>query len=205
MDVGGSPSTERPRFSNVAPTYEIVPAAAAQPQSGSPAEEAVRMLVELLSKDSSIKAESLTGRSGGRRKLLVCASERLREKLARCLTEDGYHVHVAADTRQAIDTMRANLLQVVILDPDFDLSEQGSAFVVREINVLRPPQRRRIFFVLISTSLRSLDAHAAFLNNVNAVVNVNDLAELPRILEVALREYNELYKEYNDAFELVAI
>jgi hypothetical protein len=77
--------------------------------------------------------------------------------------------------------------------------------VVREINVLRPPQRRRLFFVLVSPSLRTMDAHAAFLNNVNAVVNVSDIESLPRILEVSFREYNELYRELNQALNLSAL
>ena len=40
-----------------------------------------------------------------------------------------------------------------------------------------------------------MDAHAAFLNNVNAVINANELEELPVLLEQRLREYNELYKD----------
>ena len=77
--------------------------------------------------------------------------------------------------------------------------------MIREINVLRPAQRRRLFFVLLSPSLRTLDAHAAFLNNVNAIVNITDIEELPRIMEVALREYNELYREFYSAFSLTAL
>ena len=50
-----------------------------------------------------------------------------------------------------------------------------------------------------------MDAHAAFLNNVNAAVNVTDIEDLPRILEVALREYNELYREFYSAFGLTAL
>jgi hypothetical protein len=50
-----------------------------------------------------------------------------------------------------------------------------------------------------------MDAHAAFLNNVNAVVNVTDIEELSRIMEVALREYNELYREFYTAFNLTAL
>ena len=63
--------------------------------------------------------------------------------------------------------MRSNKMDVVLLEPQFDPAEQGSAFVIREVNVLRPTQRRRTFFVLISPSLRTMDAHAAFLSNVN--------------------------------------
>ena len=101
--------------------------------------------------------------------------------------------------------MRENRLDLVILDSRFDPVEQGSVFVTREVTVLRPAQRRRLFFVLLSPTLRTLDAHAAFLNNVNAVVNVNDLAELPKLIEQRLREFNELYTEFNVAMHLPAL
>jgi DNA-binding response OmpR family regulator len=136
---------------------------------------------------------------------LVCTAETYRDNVARRLTQSGYQVFVAEDTRQAVETMRANKMDVVLLDPQFDPAEQGMAFVIREVNVLRPPQRRRIFFVLISPSLRTMDAHAAFLSNVNLVVNVADVDELHRIMDVALREYNELYRDFNAAFNLTAL
>jgi response regulator RpfG family c-di-GMP phosphodiesterase len=142
---------------------------------------------------------------GTKRKGLVCAGQQYREQIAKSLTENGYHVYVAEDTRQAVETMRANQLELVVLEPQFDVAEQGAAFVVREINVLRPAQRRRLFFTLLSPSLRTMDAHAAFLNNVNAIVNINDVSELPRILELAFREFNELYRELNQAFNLGAL
>ncbi|HEX7296435.1 MAG TPA: hypothetical protein VF251_11815 [Pyrinomonadaceae bacterium] len=140
-----------------------------------------------------------------RRKALVCSSDQYREAVARRLAENNYQVFVAQETRQAIETMRSNQLQVVILEAQFDAAEQGSAFVVREINVLRASHRRRLFFVLLSPSLRTMDAHAAFLNNVNAVVNLADLDQLPEILEIALREFNELYKDFNVALTLAPL
>jgi response regulator RpfG family c-di-GMP phosphodiesterase len=140
-----------------------------------------------------------------KRKALVCASERYREAVARKLTDIGIQVYVAEDTRQAIESMRAKQMDVVLLEQQFDPTEQGSAFVVREVNVLRPAQRRRLFFVLLSPSLRTMDAHAAFLNNANAIVNVNDLDDLDRVMDVALREFNELYREFFSAFGLTAL
>ena len=100
--------------------------------------------------------------------------------------------------------MRSNKMDVVLLEPQFDPAEQGSAFVIREVNVLRPTQRRRTFFVLISPSLRTMDAHAAFLSNVNLVVNVADVDELHRIMEVAAR-VQQLYRDFNAAFNLTAL
>jgi CheY-like chemotaxis protein len=128
-----------------------------------------------------------------------------RETAARGLAENGYQVFVAQDTRQAVDRMREKDLDIVLLDPRFDPGEQGAIFVTREVNILRPPQRRRLFFVLLSPSLRTMDAHTAFLNNVNAIINVNEIEELPGLLERRVREYNDLYKEFNSALGVPAL
>lgn len=205
LAVGGSPATEHPRFEqNTARAYET--GTKVSQQSETISEDSVRMLMDLLSKGGNHTPEKPSARpSWDQRKALVCTAETYRDTVARRLAESGYRVFVAEDTRQAVETMRANKMDVVLLEPQFDPAEQGSAFVVREINVLRPPQRRRTFFVLISPSMRTMDAHAAFLSNVNLVVNVADVDELHRIMEVALREYNELYRDFNAAFNLTAL
>src|SRR5215207_9347628 len=205
LAVGGSPATDHPRVEQAtARAYEpSTPSASAVTSSN---DETVRMLFDLLSKGTSQSAENPHARpSWDKRKALICTSETYRELVARKLSQAGCQVLVAEDTRQAIETMRANKMDVVLLEPQFDPAEQGSAFVIREINVLRPPQRRRLFFVLLSPSLRTMDAHAAFLNNVNAVVNVVDIEELSHIVEVSLREYNELYRDFYTAFGLTAL
>ena len=76
-------------------------------------------------------------------------------RIARKLAGSDFEVFVAEETRQAVETMRANKMDVVLLDPQFDPAEQGLLFVIREINVMRPPQRRRLFFVLLSPSMRT--------------------------------------------------
>jgi predicted Zn finger-like uncharacterized protein len=205
LAVGGSPATDHPRFEpSTARAYEpSTPGAVGAPPAN---DDAVRMLFDLLSKGTNSGTENPHARrSWDKRKALVCTSEPYRDVVARKLSECGCQVFVAEDTRQAVETMRANKMDLVLLEPQFDPAEQGSVFVIREINVLRPPQRRRLFFVLLTPSLRTMDAHAAFLNDVNAVVNVTDIEELSRIMEVALREYNELYREFYTAFNLTAL
>jgi len=211
LGIGGSPSTEHRRYEQpkAAPLFE---SSKADQDFGkkhvdiSEAEKLARLLASLLapsvidglnlSSDASIK---------GHRTALVCTPQEHRETIARPLTENGYEVFVAEDTKQAVERMRENLISVVLLDPQFDPVEQGAAFVVREVNVLRPSQRRRVFFVLLSPTLRTMDAHAAFLNNVNVIINAKEIANLPKILDHALREYNELYKDLNAALNLPAI
>jgi predicted Zn finger-like uncharacterized protein len=205
LAVGGSPATDHPRFEqSTARAYDPVKPSTSEGTVAT--DDTVRMLMDLLTKSSGHNADNPTARPAwDKRKALVCTSEPYREAIARKLAEIDFQVFVAEDTRQAIETMRANKMDVVLLEPQFDLAEQGSLFVIREINVLRPAQRRRLFFVLLSPSLRTMDAHAAFLNNVNTIVNINDLEELQRIMEVALREYNELYREFYSAFSLTAL
>jgi predicted Zn finger-like uncharacterized protein len=206
LAVGGSPATEHPRFEQSTARAYAPSATVTTNGNGTSNDEALRMLMELLSKSSGHNTDNPHARpSWDKRKALVCTSETYRELVARQLADVGFQVFVAEETRQAVETMRANKLDVVLLEPQFDQAEQGSAFVIREINVLRPAQRRRLFFVLLSPSLRTMDAHAAFLSNVNTVVNLTDIEELPRILEVALREFNELYRDFYTASGLTAL
>jgi predicted Zn finger-like uncharacterized protein len=206
LAVGGSPATDHPRFEpTTARTYES-PVKAAQSVEGGSANEALQMLAELLSQGGARESQKPGSRPAwDKRKAMVCASEPYREHVAGKLTEIGFQVYVAEDTRQAIETMRSKQMDVVLLEPQFDPAEQGSAFVVREVNVLRPNQRRRLFFVLLSPSLRTMDAHAAFLNNANAIININDLNDLDRVMDVSLRDFNELYREFFSAFGLTAL
>jgi predicted Zn finger-like uncharacterized protein len=205
LAVGGSPATDHPRFEQS--TARAYQPATASPVSETPTnDDALRLLADLLSRSNGQSVDNPHARPAwDKRKALVCTSEPYREVAARKLSDIGCQVFVAEDTRQAVETMRANKMDLVLLDPQFDVAEQGSAFVIREINVLRPPQRRRLFFMLLSPSLRTMDAHAAFLSNVNAVVNTADVEELPRIMEVELREYNELYRDFYTASGLTAL
>ena len=205
--VGRSPSTEDHRFEqpNPAPLFEPeqqVPV----PAPGASADR----LAELLS--GLINQPAATGRNlpyvrptWDPRKALVCVPEDYRESLARSLAANGYQVFVANDAKQAVDRMRENLLDVVVLDPRFDPKEQGPVFVTREVNILRPARRRRLFFVLVSPSLRTMDAHTAFLNNVNAIINVSEIDELSSLVERRVREYNELYKDFNTTMGIQAL
>ncbi len=206
--VGGSPATGHPRFEQPkpAPLFELEQTGKEVGAGASAAEKLVELLSGLLSQAGATGANPQNARpSWNPRKALVCIPEDNRDNVARALAENGYQVFVAEDTSQAVDRMRENQLDVVLLDQRFDPMEQGTVFVTREVNILRPAQRRRLFFVLLSTSLRTMDAHAAFLNNVNAIININELGELPALIEHRVREFNELYKDFNNAMRIPSL
>lgn len=206
--LGESPATGNSGFEqpNLAPLFEVDGSGQEAKPNASPAD----MLLELIAKLAGQSLPNSHNPEGARpswnpRKALVCAPEANRESAASALAENGYKVFVANDTRQAVERMREDQLDVVILDARFDSVEQGPVYVTREISILRPAQRRRVFFVLLSPSLRTMDPHAAFLNNVNLIINVNETDELPRLIAHRLREYNELYKDFNHVNGVAAL
>jgi ActR/RegA family two-component response regulator len=140
-----------------------------------------------------------------RRKVLVCASPAYREVIARPLAASDYDVFVADNTVQGLGRMREERMDIVILDANFDPLEQGVAFITREVRLMRPSERRRLFFVYLTSGVRTMDLHAAFLHNVNLVINPSDVEQLPEALEVSLRHYNELYRDFVRALDVAPI
>ena len=140
-----------------------------------------------------------------RRKALVCSSPAYRETVADSLAKHGYDVFVAETMAQGLGRMREERMDVIVLDANFDPVEQGVAFITREVRLLRPSERRRLFFVYLTSGVRTMDLHAAFLHNVNLVVNPSDIDQLPEALDISIRHYNELYKPLYNALDIAPI
>jgi ActR/RegA family two-component response regulator len=140
-----------------------------------------------------------------RRKVLICASPAYREVIARPLAMQDYDVFVADNTAQGLGRMREERMDIVILDANFDPLEQGVAFITREVRLMRPSERRRLFLVYLTSGVRTMDLHAAFLHNVNLVINPSDVEQLAEALDVSLRHYNELYRDFVRALDVAPI
>ncbi len=195
-----------------------ISAAAFQAKVEAPSESATSTSTPGLSEVAKLLAAALhqadtgTTRSRGRkrpawdrRKVLVCSSPAYREAIAISLTDCDYEVFVAENTAQALGRMREDRMDVVILDANFDPVEQGVAFVTREVRLMRSTERRRLFCVYITSGVRTMDLHAAFLHNVNLVVNPSDIDQIPDALEVSVRHFNELYRDFNLALDVAPI
>lgn len=183
------------------------PESPAATSSGASAEDVVKLLADLLRQNAP--AVSTPGSQKrpvwDRRKALVCTDVPQREVVAKGLAGQDFEVYVAENTAEALGRMREDRMDVLVLESAFDPVEQGYAFVAREIKLLRPAERRRLFLVLIADNVRTMDLHAAFLHNANLVVNPADLDKLPEALGVSLRHYNELYRDFNLAIDVTPI
>ena len=213
-DLPASGRVSRETRTSAAPAFRLdTPAeGSSNPDEASPRlpvgeGELARLLVSLLQQNATekVSGKGEPRRAWERRRALICTAAAHRNNAARVLVKSQYEVFVAEDTTQAIERMRDDRMDVVLLDPDFDVIEQGAAFITREINALRPAARRRVFVAHLSPSARTADTHAAFLGNVNLIVNHADIESLPRTLERALRDQNDLYRDLNKALSLTEL
>lgn len=217
LSLGETPSLENRRYKPQAAAPAFMPeksagAGDAQGYGGqgqAAPNDLAAALLELLQKGGAAAAPAKAPTSSRlrweRRRALVCVSPPRREAIGRALVDADYQVYIAEDTSQAIERMREDQMDVVLLEADFDPVEQGAAFVTSEINVLGPAKRRRLVFVHLSPTARTLDSHAAFVQNVNLIVNAADVENLPQVLERTMRDFNDLYRDFNAALNVAAI
>lgn len=164
-----------------------------------------KLLAEALRHTDSRPSAGRNRPAWDRRKALVCSSPAYRETIAESLAKHDYDVFVAENMAQGLGRMREERMDVVVLDANFDPVEQGVAFITREVRLLRPSERRRLFVAYITSGVRTMDLHAAFLHNVNLVVNPSDIEQLPDALDISIRHYNELYKPLYKALDIAPI
>ena len=199
------PAFERPV---TAPRFELQDnenTAASTNEAGAGLNDIARLLAEALNHSTGRTSTSRKRPAWDRRKALVCASPAYREVIAESLATHDYEVFVANNMIQGLGRMREERMDVVVLDANFDPLEQGVAFITREVRLLRPSERRRLFLVYLTSGVRTMDLHAAFLQNVNLVVNPSDVEQLPEALEVSIRHYNDLYRPFNRALDIAPI
>jgi predicted Zn finger-like uncharacterized protein len=215
LGVGDAATAAPSRFGRPMPAPAFRPEASNDaPAAGDPLAtdkgEVARLLSALLQQamtTAATEASQSVGRRnwGNERRALVCATPEQRIAVARVMVENGYEVFVAEDTTQAIERMREDHMDLIVLAPDFDPAEQGAAFVTREISAMRPPTRRRTFVVHLVADARTGDAQAALIRSANFILNPADIEDLPRVLSRALRDYNELYRNFNQALQVSGI
>lgn len=206
--VGDLPLTTRAQQMNSAPfvqTPRPVSSTAREQSSHAGETDVLALLVELLQRGAG--GAEPDGRNGAnnRRRVLVCVGPSYCGEVARVLTENRCAVFIAEDVQQAMEWMRQERVDVVVLDQEFDISKQGAAQINRELNSMRMPERRRVVFVQLSKSERTGDPHAAFLSNCNLVVNTSEVDSLPLAIEKNVRDLNELYRDFNKALGVAGL
>lgn len=138
------------------------------------------------------------------RRILLCLGQKV-EETAKLLAKSGYKVYVAQTPAQANERLREGKTEVLIFSPDFAADMGGVAVIQQKANSMYSSERRRLFLISLEDSGTTMNAHDAFLRNLNLIVNTSDLEQLPLILNRALGDYNDLYNYFNKASALAPI
>ena len=163
---------------------------------------ALRSLMTALQSDKGASVEDNTDEKP--RRILLCLGEKA-DETARILAKSGYKVYVAQTPAQANERLREGKTEIVIFSPDFAADMGGAAVIQQKANAMYSSERRRLFLISLEDAGTTMNAHDAFLRNLNLIVNVNDLPQLPLILNRAVGDFNDLYNYFNRASGLMPI
>ncbi|MEZ5427194.1 MAG: zinc-ribbon domain-containing protein [Pyrinomonadaceae bacterium] len=129
------------------------------------------------------------------RRVLLCLGQH-REVVSKTLAASGYKVYLAETPAQANERLREGKTEILVFSPDFAAEFGGGAILQQKVNKMHSMERRRLYLVSLEDGGATLNAHEAFLRNLNLIVNTNDISQMPLILNRALRDYNDLYFYY---------
>lgn len=158
---------------------------------------ALKSLLGALQKESKTIETSAEDTEKPRR-ILLCLGQHL-DETAKLLASNGYKVYIAQTPAQANERLREGKVEILMFSPDFAPEHGGAAVIQQKANALYSSERRRLYLISLEETGQTMNAHEAFLRNLNLIVNTNDLKQLPLILNRTLNDFNDLYNYFNRA------
>jgi CheY-like chemotaxis protein len=133
---------------------------------------------------------------------LMCVDDPDRKsEVSAVLQELGYRVHIPSAVPEALERIRRNPYEIVVVDEEFQGATLHDHPLLRSIQWMSTPSRRSMFVALLSREMKTFDNMAAFVLSVNLVVNVSDVEQLRALLDRALAETDEFYRVYRQVLQ----
>jgi predicted Zn finger-like uncharacterized protein len=155
---------------------------------------ALKSLMSALQTDKAVASEPESDEKP--RRILLCLGQKT-DEVANVLAKAGYKVYVAQTPAQANERLRDGKTEILIFSQDFAAEMGGAAVIQQKANAMYSSERRRMYLISLEDGGTTMNAHEAFLRNLNLIVNTNDLQQLPLILNRAIGDFNELYNYFN--------
>ena len=135
----------------------------------------------------------------GAKPALVCFDPGpLRDKVVEAAKNVGYVPVCAASTRDALKRIRMTQYRMILIQETYEGQTKDDNAVLRLIQPMETPLRRRIFVALFGKDLQTFDHMTAYALSVNSVISLADEGKFDKILHRALSEYDRFYKVYFD-------
>ena len=135
---------------------------------------------------------------------LVCVDHQQYQKMVvPQLIDMTYKVHLGLFEEDVLMKLRTYTYNVVIVHENFKGSTLQNNPILRFIDALPGNERRNNFVVLLSHRFATNDAMSAFVQSVDQVINISDLANFKPVLRRAVAQYRDLYASFNETLKAV--
>src|SRR3954447_22388045 len=135
---------------------------------------------------------------------LVCVDHQQYQKIVvPQLIDMTYKVHLGLFEEDVVLKLKTYNYDVVIVYENFKGSKVETNPLLRELVLLPDARRREHFVILLSHLFATNDAMSAFVQSVDQIVNIADLANFKPILRRAVAQHRELYQAFNEMVKSV--
>jgi hypothetical protein len=135
---------------------------------------------------------------------LVCVDHQQYQKIVvPQLIDMTYKVHLGLFEEDVVLKLKTYNYDVVIVYENFKGSKAENNPILRELVLLPDARRREHFVILLSHRFATNDAMSAFVQSVDQIVNIADLANFKPILRRAVAQHHELYHAFNEMVKSV--
>ena len=135
---------------------------------------------------------------------LVCVDHQQYQKIVvPQLIDLTYKVHLGLFEEDVILKLKTYSYDVVVIYENFKGCKVENNPLLREMIQMSDARRREHFVILLSHRYATNDAMSAFVQSVDQIVNIADLANFKPILRRGLAQYNELYQAFNEMVKSV--
>lgn len=135
---------------------------------------------------------------------LVCVDHQQYQKIVvPQLIDMTYKVHLGLFEEDVLLKLKTYNYNVVVIYENFKGSKVENNPLLREMMQLADTRRREHFVILLSHRFATNDAMSAFVQSVDQIVNIADLANFKPILRRGVAQYQELYHAFNEMVKSV--
>ena len=135
---------------------------------------------------------------------LVCVDHQQYQKIVvPQLIDMTYKVHLGLFEEDVLLKLKTYNYDVVVIYENFKGSTVQTNPILREMVKLPDTRRREHFVTLLSHRFATNDAMSAFVQSVDQIINIADLANFKPVLRRGVAQHRELYNSFTEMLKSV--
>lgn len=152
----------------------------------------------------NMELEHELGFDAGDNTALVCVDHQQFQKMvAPQLIDMNFKVHIGLHEEDVLLKLRTYSYNVVVIYENFKGSTPATNPILKEMTRRPGAQRRQHFVVLLTHRFTTNDAMSAFVQSVDQILNVADLANFKPVLRRGTAQHREMYHAFHSTLKTV--